>query len=71
MWPWNLKIHSADFTDVTLAIDDTDGDDVRGPLKEVVVYMGVDKVIDDMADMEVDNVADSGEDDWWYLWRWC
>ena len=71
MWPWNLKIHSEDFTDVTLAIDDTDGDDVRGPLKEVVVYMGVDKVIDDMADMEVDNVADSGKDDWWYLWRWC
>ena len=30
----------------------------------MVVYMGVDKVIDDMADMEVDNVADSGEDDW-------
>ena len=30
----------------------------------MVVYMGVDKVIDDMADMGVDNVADSGEDDW-------
>ena len=30
MWPWWVKIPTEDFTDETLAIDDTHGDDVRG-----------------------------------------
>ena len=30
MWPWWVKIPNEDFTDETLAIDDTFGDDVRG-----------------------------------------
>ena len=29
MWPWWAKIPTEDFTDETLAIDDTLGDDVR------------------------------------------
>ena len=50
-----------------------------------VVYMEVDKVVDEVADMvmnmKVDKVADMlvkilDEDYWcdwqlWYLWRWC
>ena len=30
MWPWWVKIPTEDFTDATLAIYDTYGDDVRG-----------------------------------------
>ena len=30
MWPWWVKIPTVDFTDETLAIDDTHGNDVRG-----------------------------------------
>ena len=30
MWPWWVKIPTEDFTDETLAIDDTQGDEVRG-----------------------------------------
>ena len=42
-----MKIPTEDFTDLTLAIDDTHGDDVRGG-----------KVADEVTDMEVDKVAD-------------
>ena len=30
MWPWWMKIPTEDFADETLAIDDTQGDDIRG-----------------------------------------
>ena len=30
MWPWWVKIPTEDFTDKTLVINDTYGDDVRG-----------------------------------------
>ena len=46
------KISTEDFSDETLAIDDTCGDDV----KEIVVL--VDKVADEVTDSEVDKVAD-------------
>ena len=42
-----MKIPTVDFTDETLAIDDTHGDDDE-----------VGKVADEMTDMEVDKVAD-------------
>ena len=42
---------SQDFTDETLAIDDTYGDDVREIL---VLIMEVNKVIDEMTNMEID-----------------
>ena len=48
MWPWWVKIPTEDFTDVTLAINDTYGDDVR----EIVVL--VDKVANEVTDMEID-----------------
>ena len=44
-----MKIPTEDFTDETLAINDTYGDDVR----EIVV-MEVDKVADEVTDMEID-----------------
>ena len=40
-----------DFTDKTLAIGDTYGDDVR---EIVVLVMEVDKVADEVIDMEID-----------------
>ena len=43
MWLWWVKIPTEDFTDETLAIDDTHGDDVRDI---VVLVMDVDKVAD-------------------------
>ena len=52
-WPtWRLlvKIPTEDCSDETLAIDDTHGDDVRGGDG----HGEVDKVADEMADMEVD-----------------
>ena len=51
MWPWWVKIPTEDFTDETLVIDDTYGDDVREIL---VLIMEVDKVIDEMTNMEID-----------------
>ena len=49
-----MKISTEDFTDETLAIDDTYGDDVR---EIVVLFMKVDKVADEVTDMEVDKVT--------------
>ena len=51
MWPWWVKIPTEDFTDETLVIDDTYGYDVREIL---VLIMEVDKVIDEMTNMEID-----------------
>ena len=51
-----MKIPTEDFTDETLAIDDTQGDDVRGG--DWVLVMEVDKVADEVIDMEVDKVDD-------------
>ena len=51
MWPWWVKIPTEDFIDETLAIDDTYGDDVR---EIVVLVMEVDKVVDEVTDMEID-----------------
>ena len=42
-----MKISTEDFTDETLAIDDTYGDDV-------VLVMEVDKVANEVTDMEID-----------------
>ena len=49
-----MKIPTEDFTDETLAIDDTYGDDLR---EIVVQVMEVDKVADEVTDMEVDKVT--------------
>ena len=46
-----MKIPTEDFTDETLVIDDTYGDDVREIL---VLIMEVDKVVDEMTNMEID-----------------
>ena len=51
MWPWWVKIPTEDFTDDTLAINDTYGDDVR---EIVVLVMEVDKVADEVTDVEID-----------------
>ena len=51
MW---VKIPTEDSTDETLAIDHTYGDDVR---EIVVLVMEVDKVADEVTDMEVDKVT--------------
>ena len=46
-----MKISTEDFTDETLAIDDTYEDDVR---EIVVLVMEVDKVANEVTDMEID-----------------
>ena len=46
-----MKITNEDFTDDTLAINDTYGDDVR---EIVVLVMEVDNVADEVTDMEID-----------------
>ena len=46
-----MKIPTEDFTDETLAIHDTYGNDVR---EIMVLVMDVDKVADEVADMEID-----------------
>ena len=46
-----MKISTEDFTDETLAIDDTFGDDAR---EIVVLVMEVDKVANEVTDMEID-----------------
>ena len=51
MWPWWVKILTEDFTDETRAINDTYEDDVR---EIVVLFMEVDKVADEVTDMEID-----------------
>ena len=51
MWPWWVKIPIEDFTDETLVINDTYGDDVR---EIVVLVMEVDKVADEVINMEID-----------------
>ena len=50
-----MKISTEDFADDTLAIDDTYGDDVR---EIVVLVMEVDKMANEVTDMEVDKVTD-------------
>ena len=54
MWPWWVKIPTEEFTDETLAINDTYEDDVR---EIVVLVMEVDKVADEKTNMEVDKVT--------------
>ena len=49
-----MKIPTEDFTDETLVINDTYGDDVR---EIVVLVMEVDKVVDEVTDVEVDKVT--------------
>ena len=49
-----MKIPTEDFSDETLAIDDTYGDDVR---EIVVLVLEIDKVADEVTDMEVDKVT--------------
>ena len=50
-----MKIPSEDFTNETLVINDT----YRGDVREIVVLiMEVDKVADEVTDMEVDKVTD-------------
>ena len=51
MWPWWVKIPTEDFTDETLVINDIYGGDVR---EIVVLIMEVDKVVDEVTDMEID-----------------
>ena len=51
MWPWWVKIPTEDFTDETLAINYTYVGDVR---EIVVMIMEVDKVVDEVTDMEID-----------------
>ena len=50
-----MKIPTVDFTYETLAIDDTHGDDVRGG--DWVLVMEVDKVADEVTNMDVDKVT--------------
>ena len=50
MWPLWVKIPTEDLTDVTLVINDTFGGDVI----ERLLIMGVDKVADEVTDMEID-----------------
>ena len=50
-----MKISTENFTDETLAINDTYGDDVR---EIVVLVMEVDKVANEVTNMEVDKVTD-------------
>ena len=51
MWPWWVKIPTEDFTDETMVINDTYGGDVR---EIVVLMMNVDKVANEVTDMEID-----------------
>ena len=51
MWPWWVKISTEDFTDKTLVINDTYG---RGVWEIVVLIMKVDKLADEVTDMEID-----------------
>ena len=51
MWPWWMKIPTEDFTDDTLAINYSYGDDVW---EIMVLVMEVDKVADEVTDMEID-----------------
>ena len=51
MWPWLVKIPTEDFTDKTLVINDTYGCGVR---EIVVLIMEINKVADEVTDMEID-----------------
>ena len=51
MWPWWVKILTEDFTDKTLVIDDTYG---SGVWETVVLIMEVDKVANEVTDMNID-----------------
>ena len=55
MWPWWVKIPTVDFTNETLAIDDTYGDDAR---EIVVLVMEVDKVANMVAEIPYDEESD-------------
>ena len=54
MWPWWVKIPTEDFTVKTLVINDTYGSCAR---EIVVLIMEVDKVADEVTNMEVDKVT--------------
>ena len=59
MWPWWVKIPTENFTDVTLAIGDIFGDDVRGGDGGLgVVYMEIHKVADEVVEMVVNMEVD-------------
>ena len=51
MWPWWVKIPTEDFTDKTLVIDNTYECGVR---EIEVLIMEVNKVTDEVTDMEID-----------------
>ena len=51
MWPWWVKIPIEDFTEWLIINDDTYGGDVR---EIVVLIKEVDKVVDEVTDMEID-----------------
>ena len=51
MWPWLVKIPTEDFTDKTNVINDTYG---NGVWEIVVLIMEVDKVADEVTDMNID-----------------
>ena len=55
MWPWWVKIPIEDFTDKTLVINDTYGCGVR---EIVVLIMEVNKVADEVTNMEIDKKTD-------------
>ena len=51
MWPWWVKIPTKVFADKTLVINDTYG---SGVWEIVVLIMEVDKVADEVTNMEID-----------------
>ena len=51
MWPWWVNIPTEDFTDKTLVIYDTYG---SGAWEIVVLIMEVDKVADEVTNMNID-----------------
>ena len=51
MWPWWVKIPTEGFTEKTLVINYTYG---SGVWEIVVLIMEVDKVADEVTDMEID-----------------
>ena len=55
MWPWWVKIPTEDFTDKSLVINDNYGSCAR---EIVVLIMEVDKVADEVTEMEVDKGTD-------------
>ena len=61
-----MKIPTVDFTDETLAIDDTHGYDVDDEVVIGVLVMEVDKVADEVTNMDVDKVTNMmAKITWW------